>query len=72
MCRALTESMRRWPKSIRARSAGMIVNMQGDLPTLEPGNLAAAVALLDEPAVDIATLAAEIQKGRRARQSQRG
>jgi 3-deoxy-manno-octulosonate cytidylyltransferase (CMP-KDO synthetase) len=42
--------------------AGIIVNMQGDLPTLEPGNLAAAVALLGEPAVDIATLAAEIKK----------
>jgi len=44
------------------RGAGVIVNMQGDLPTLEPGNLAAAVALLGEPAVDIATLAAEIKK----------
>jgi len=43
-------------------SAGVIVNMQGDLPTLEPGNLTAAVALLDEPAVDIATLAAEIRR----------
>jgi 3-deoxy-manno-octulosonate cytidylyltransferase (CMP-KDO synthetase) len=42
--------------------AGIIVNVQGDLPTLEPGNLAAAVALLGEPAVDIATLAAEIKK----------
>jgi 3-deoxy-manno-octulosonate cytidylyltransferase (CMP-KDO synthetase) len=47
--------------------AGVIVNMQGDLPTLEPGNLAAAVALLGEPAVDIATLAAEIRRaGERA------
>ncbi|MGA8613533.1 MAG: 3-deoxy-manno-octulosonate cytidylyltransferase [Xanthobacteraceae bacterium] len=45
-----------------ARRAGIIVNMQGDLPTLEPGNLAAAVALLGEPAVDIATLAAEIRR----------
>jgi len=42
--------------------AGVIVNMQGDLPTLEPGNLTAAVALLDEPAVDIASLAAEIRR----------
>jgi 3-deoxy-manno-octulosonate cytidylyltransferase (CMP-KDO synthetase) len=42
--------------------ADIIVNMQGDLPTLEPGNLAAAVSLLGEPAVDIATLAAEIKK----------
>jgi 3-deoxy-manno-octulosonate cytidylyltransferase (CMP-KDO synthetase) len=45
-----------------ARRAGIIVNMQGDLPTLEPGNLAAAVALLQDSAVDIATLAAEIRK----------
>jgi 3-deoxy-manno-octulosonate cytidylyltransferase (CMP-KDO synthetase) len=42
--------------------AGIIVNMQGDLPTLEPGNLSSAVALLGEPTVDIATLAAEIKK----------
>jgi 3-deoxy-manno-octulosonate cytidylyltransferase (CMP-KDO synthetase) len=45
-----------------ARRAGVIVNVQGDLPTLEPGKLAAAVALLEEPAVDIATLAAEIKR----------
>jgi 3-deoxy-manno-octulosonate cytidylyltransferase (CMP-KDO synthetase) len=42
--------------------ASIVVNMQGDLPTLEPGNLAAAVALLQDSAVDIATLAAEIKK----------
>jgi 3-deoxy-manno-octulosonate cytidylyltransferase (CMP-KDO synthetase) len=42
--------------------AGIIVNMQGDLPTLEPSNLSAAVALLGEPTVDIASLAAEIKK----------
>jgi 3-deoxy-manno-octulosonate cytidylyltransferase (CMP-KDO synthetase) len=42
--------------------AGVIVNVQGDLPTLEPGNLTAAVTLLEEPAVDIATLAAEIRR----------
>ena len=46
----------------RASRAAVIVNMQGDLPTLEPDNLAAAVALLGEPAVDIATLAAEIRR----------
>jgi 3-deoxy-manno-octulosonate cytidylyltransferase (CMP-KDO synthetase) len=45
-----------------AGRAGVIVNMQGDLPTLEPSQLAAAVALLEERAVDIATLAAEIRK----------
>jgi 3-deoxy-manno-octulosonate cytidylyltransferase (CMP-KDO synthetase) len=42
--------------------ADLIVNMQGDLPTLDPGNITAAAALLGEPAVDIATLAAEIKK----------
>jgi 3-deoxy-manno-octulosonate cytidylyltransferase (CMP-KDO synthetase) len=39
-----------------------IVNVQGDLPTLDPGNLRAAVALLADPAVDVATIAAEITK----------
>ena len=38
----------------------IVVNVQGDLPTLEPGDLRAAVDLLDDPAVDIATLTAEI------------
>lgn len=40
----------------------IIVNVQGDLPTLEPGDIAAAVAILADPKVDIATLAAEIVK----------
>jgi 3-deoxy-manno-octulosonate cytidylyltransferase (CMP-KDO synthetase) len=45
------------------RSADVIVNMQGDLPTLEPKSLVAAVAvLLEDRSVDIATLAAEITK----------
>jgi len=44
------------------RSADIIVNMQGDLPTLEPASLAACVALLEDRAVDIATLAAEIAR----------
>ena len=45
------------------RSAEIVVNMQGDLPTLEPQSLTAAVAVLvDDAAVDIATLAAEIRK----------
>jgi 3-deoxy-manno-octulosonate cytidylyltransferase (CMP-KDO synthetase) len=39
-----------------------IVNVQGDLPTLPPGDVQAALALLDDPAVDVATLAAEIRK----------
>jgi 3-deoxy-manno-octulosonate cytidylyltransferase (CMP-KDO synthetase) len=40
--------------------AGIIVNVQGDLPTLEPADIRAAIAPLADPAVDIATLAAEI------------
>ena len=38
----------------------VIVNLQGDLPTLSPAAIAAALIPLDDPAVDIATLAAEI------------
>ena len=38
----------------------LIVNVQGDLPTLQPADIAAAVRLLDDPTVDIGTLAAEI------------
>jgi len=44
------------------RSADIVVNVQGDLPTLEPANLVAAVVLLEDRAVEIATLAAEITK----------
>ncbi len=36
----------------------MVVNLQGDNPFLPPGALAAAVALLDDPALAIGTLAA--------------
>ncbi|MGE3991139.1 3-deoxy-manno-octulosonate cytidylyltransferase [Pseudorhodoplanes sp.] len=39
---------------------GVVVNVQGDLPTLAADDLRSAVALLDDPAVDIGTLAAEI------------
>jgi len=38
----------------------IIVNVQGDLPTLAPADIRAALAPLDDPQVDIATLAAEI------------
>jgi 3-deoxy-manno-octulosonate cytidylyltransferase (CMP-KDO synthetase) len=38
----------------------IVVNMQGDLPTLAPAAIAAALAPLAEAAVDIGTLAAEI------------
>jgi 3-deoxy-manno-octulosonate cytidylyltransferase (CMP-KDO synthetase) len=40
--------------------AGIVVNVQGDLPTLAPQDLHAVLAPLSDPAVDIATLAAEI------------
>lgn len=40
---------------------GVIVNVQGDLPTLDPALIAASVTPLDNPAVDIATLVAEIK-----------
>ncbi|MDB5504881.1 MAG: 3-deoxy-D-manno-octulosonate cytidylyltransferase [Tardiphaga sp.] len=38
-----------------------IVNVQGDLPTIPPGDIRAAVDLLADAAVDIGTLAAEIR-----------
>ncbi len=40
--------------------AEIILNVQGDLPTISPDDLRAALKLLADPAVDIATLAAEI------------
>jgi 3-deoxy-manno-octulosonate cytidylyltransferase (CMP-KDO synthetase) len=43
-------------------NARIVVNVQGDLPTLAPGDVAAALTPLHDPAVDIATLAAEIRK----------
>jgi 3-deoxy-manno-octulosonate cytidylyltransferase (CMP-KDO synthetase) len=42
------------------RRAKVIVNIQGDLPTLAPAAIAAALDALADGAVDIATLAAEI------------
>src|ERR1700681_1524269 len=44
-----------------AGQAEIIVNLQGDLPTLAPADIAAALRPLADPAVDIATLAAEIE-----------
>jgi 3-deoxy-manno-octulosonate cytidylyltransferase (CMP-KDO synthetase) len=40
----------------------IVVNVQGDLPALDPSELRAALAPLADPAVDIATIAAEIHK----------
>ena len=38
----------------------VIVNLQGDLPTIDPESVRAAVRPLEDPSVDIATLCAEI------------
>src|SRR4051812_9506594 len=40
--------------------ADIVVNVQGDLPTLDPATITAAIATLADGAADIATLAAEI------------
>lgn len=37
-----------------------VINLQGDFPTIQPGNIKAVLAPLADSAVDIATLAAEI------------
>jgi 3-deoxy-manno-octulosonate cytidylyltransferase (CMP-KDO synthetase) len=41
----------------------VVVNVQGDMPLLEPSIIASAAALLENPAVDIGTLAAPLQPG---------
>ena len=43
-----------------ARRYARVVNLQGDLPTIAPGDIRRALALLDAPGVDIGTIAAEI------------
>lgn len=43
-----------------AGQCDVVVNLQGDLPLLDPAAISAAVALIAEPEVAIATLAAEI------------
>lgn len=40
----------------------VVVNLQGDLPTVEPATVRAALEPLDDPAVDLATLAATITR----------
>ncbi len=45
-----------------ARQAAIVVNVQGDLPTLAPGDIVAAAALLADQTVDIGTVAAEITR----------
>ena len=39
-----------------------VVNLQGDLPTIEPAPIRAALGLLADPAVDIGTIAAAITR----------
>jgi 3-deoxy-manno-octulosonate cytidylyltransferase (CMP-KDO synthetase) len=45
-----------------AGHAAIVVNVQGDLPTLAPDDISAAAALLTDQAVDIGTVAAEITR----------
>ena len=63
---APTASSRRSAWSTRSGRAKIVVNVQGDLPTLAPADIAAALEPLADPAVDIATLAAEIKKAGRS------
>ncbi len=43
-----------------AGQAEIVVNLQGDFPTIDPSTIRAALPPLDDPAVDIATLASQI------------
>jgi 3-deoxy-manno-octulosonate cytidylyltransferase (CMP-KDO synthetase) len=43
------------------RRVATVVNLQGDLPTVPPATIRAALALLQDSAVDIGTVAAEIE-----------
>jgi len=45
----------------QAGDVEIIVNVQGDLPTLDPTIIQKAAALMDDPAVDIATLTTPIK-----------
>jgi 3-deoxy-manno-octulosonate cytidylyltransferase (CMP-KDO synthetase) len=47
-----------------AGKTGIVLNVQGDLPTIEPDTIRAALAALADPAVDIATVAVEIRDER--------
>jgi 3-deoxy-manno-octulosonate cytidylyltransferase (CMP-KDO synthetase) len=42
------------------REAEIVINLQGDFPTILPDNIRSVLAPLSDPAVDIATLAAQI------------
>lgn len=45
-----------------AGAVDTVINVQGDLPTIEPQTIAASLAPLADPAVDIATLGVEIER----------
>ncbi len=49
-------------KADPAGTHDMIVNLQGDLPAIDPADVRAVLAPLADPAVDIATLAAECRE----------
>lgn len=44
------------------RAVETVINVQGDLPTIEPETIAAALAPFDDPQVDIGTVAVEITR----------
>jgi len=48
------------------RRFDVVVNLQGDLPTIDPASVRAVAAPLADPAVDIATLVTEIRDPREA------
>ena len=50
----------------------IVVNVQGDLPTIEPADIRAALKPLADASVDIATLAAAIVDPAELQQSERG
>ncbi len=52
------EAVERFDPDRRYRT---VVNLQGDLPTIDPASIRAAIAALGDPAVDVGTLAAEIR-----------
>jgi 3-deoxy-manno-octulosonate cytidylyltransferase (CMP-KDO synthetase) len=48
-------------KSDPERKVEIVINVQGDLPTIEPETIRAALRPLEDPDVDIATLTVEIE-----------
>ena len=52
--------------------AEIVVNLQGDLPTIPPDDIRAVLPPLADPAVDIATLAAEIHTEEEDHSPERG